>query len=139
MVRRNCVDIVVIIGDEVVLINRTKEPFMDKLVFPGGRIDDTDKSPAHACAREALEEITLVVDPKDLIRFMILEGQDPRQDVGPSTVFLYHLDDPERIARLKPDSDAEKIIRKKIFDIKKDEMGFQHFNVISKLRRMMRK
>ncbi len=136
--KKNTVDIVAMIGHDVVLIKRTKEPFKNKLVFPGGRIEETDNSPEEACARESFEEINLPVDPDRLIYITTLEGQDPRPEVGPSTVFLYNLTDPELIAGLTPGSDAREIIRKNIFEIEEDEMGFQHFEAIKILKRKIK-
>ena len=65
-------------GLEVLMLHRvSKVAFGGMWVFPGGRVDDGDRSRAttrptrarRAAAREALEECGLAVDPDDLVPF----------------------------------------------------------------------
>lgn len=136
MKKINTVDIVVIINQtKIVLIKRTKPPFMDKLVLPGGKIDESDKNDREACVREADEEINLKVDPDDLKFLTILdrESGDPRPFIGVSHVYLINIDDPQMIKKLAPKTDAKSIFIREIKDLKEDEIGFHHWDAIKLL------
>jgi 8-oxo-dGTP diphosphatase len=123
-------------GSEIVLIKRTKPPFMDKLVLPGGHFEQTDKSAAQACAREAMEEIGLRIDPENLKLLMILDGpdRDPRPGRRVSVVYTIDLPNREAIKNCRASSDAHSINIKKIDTLKEDDIGFDHWEVIKKLK-----
>lgn len=127
--KKNTVDIAVTIaGREIVLIERTKPPFADKLCLPGGRIEAEDPTPEDAAVREALEEIGLVLNPATLRFVTTLTGnRDPRLDVGDSTVF--HVDFPTR-PTLKAGSDAKRLIIRTLDSFRPEEVGFDHWNAI---------
>jgi len=118
---------------KIVLIKRMKEPFLDKLVMPGGHVDDEDKNIASACARELEEEIGLKVNPEDLKLFTILDypNRDPRP--GKRISIVYHIDlDKEPV--LKADTDAKEVVLKNISDITADELGFDHWQAVKLLK-----
>lgn len=133
IMKKNTVDIAVTIaGRDLVLIERTKPPFQDKLCLPGGRIEPEDPTPADAAVREALEEIGLVLDSAALRFVTMLTGdRDPRPDVGDSIVF--HVDFPTR-PNLQAGSDAKRIVVRALDSLRSDEVGFDHFDVIQLLR-----
>jgi 8-oxo-dGTP pyrophosphatase MutT (NUDIX family) len=58
-------------GPEVLMVRRTRgASFMaDAWVFPGGRVDATDASPAAAAVRELQEEAGIALPAESLIRF----------------------------------------------------------------------
>jgi ADP-ribose pyrophosphatase YjhB (NUDIX family) len=127
--KQNTVDIAVTIaGRDLVLIERTKPPFEDKLCLPGGRIEPEDPTPADAAVREAFEEIGLALDPAALRFVTMLTGdRDPRPDVGDSTVF--HVDFAE-VPALQAGSDAKRLIIRALDSLRPEEMGFDHWEVI---------
>lgn len=127
------VDIIITINQEkVLLIKRAKEPFMDKLVLPGGHVEESDKSLAHACAREALEEIGFDVKPSELEILTVLDASDRDPRPGRRISVVFHIDLPceERIADCKAASDALLISIKKIKSITKNDIGFDHYKAI---------
>lgn len=131
------VDIAVTVAHrEVLLIERTKEPFLDKLVFPGGHVEETDESLAHAAAREALEEINLRVSPEALTFLTVLDrpGADPRPGHRVSHVFTIDFPSREALAGCHAASDAKKIHFRELASIKPEEIGFDHMDAISLLR-----
>lgn len=69
-----CVSIVAIdpVTRDLLLVRKTKGPahIRGKLTFPGGKLESSDASPAHAAAREAFEEAGLVVKPMDLVHLL---------------------------------------------------------------------
>jgi len=116
----------------VVLIRRAKAPFEDKLVMPGGHVETEDESVAHACARELEEEIGLKISPEKLKLLKILDapGRDPRPGRRISVVYWANLkEDPD----LQAGDDAAKVILRSIKSLKKEEVGFDHWEVIKML------
>jgi ADP-ribose pyrophosphatase YjhB (NUDIX family) len=135
----NTVDIIVVIDrKKIVLIERTKPPFMDKLVLPGGKMDHEGESPRQACAREALEEINLEVNPKDLLFLTTLDNKDPRPFIGISFVYAFFLNDKRKIKKLAAKSDAKEIVIKNIKSIKEKDIGFKHYDAIKLLKQNTR-
>ncbi|MFH1947038.1 MAG: NUDIX domain-containing protein [Candidatus Magasanikbacteria bacterium] len=129
--------LVTINNEKVVLIGRAKEPFMDKLVMPGGHVDLGDKSVAHACVRELEEEVGLKVDPEDLNFLMVLDGldRDPRVDARRiSIVYTVNILDRSLLSGLQAATDAKEIFIKNIKDLKPEDMGFDHWLVVERVR-----
>lgn len=131
------VDILITIKrEEVVLISRAKEPFMDKLVLSGGHLEEEDESLKGGCAREALEEIGFVVDPEELILLVELDklGRDPRQ--GRRISIVYHIDLPDRsrLEDCRAASDAKEIYIKKISELSENDIGFDHYKAIKMIK-----
>jgi len=124
-------------GSEIVLISRTKPPFQDKLVLPGGHFESSDKSLSDACAREALEEISLKIDPDKLRLLKVLDDpkRDPREGRRISVVFRLDLIGYEFLKDLSPASDAKKIHINKIDSLTQNEIGFDHWKVIEELKK----
>lgn len=121
---------------EIILIERTKPPFMDKLVLPGGHFEITDSGATSACIREAMEEIGLKIDCEDLKLLMILDDpdRDPRPGRRISVVYTIDLSDHEAIKNCRASSDARTIHVSRINSLKKHEIGFDHWKVIEKLK-----
>lgn len=132
------VDLAVTInGSEIILINRAKPPFQDRLVLPGGHFESSDKSLSGACAREALEEISLKIDPDKLRLLAVLDDpkRDPRKGRRISAVFRLDLIGHELLKDLFPASDAKKIHIRKIDSLSENEIGFDHWKAIKELKK----
>ncbi|MBI4142545.1 NUDIX hydrolase [Candidatus Uhrbacteria bacterium] len=125
------VDIIVTDGKwSILLVERGKEPFKGKLVLPGGHIDPTDESPAHAAARELREEAGIDVDPAKLefLATFDANGRDPRGHYV-SDVFVIGLT-PEALAGAKAGSDATRVVIREFDSVRREEMGFDHYDAI---------
>lgn len=118
----------------IVLIGRAKPPFEDKLVMPGGHVED-DETLKAACVRELQEEIGLTISESDLELLTVLDvsDRDPREGRRVSVVFHVDLDNESCLAQCSPGSDAEMFCVRKIASLQADEIGFDHFDVISLL------
>lgn len=133
--------LVTIGGKGIVLIRRAKEPFMDKLVMPGGHIDFNDKSVAHACARELEEEVGLKINAEDLKFLTILDApdRDPRQDARRiSIVYTIDLLDRSLLANCKAATDAKEVHIVEIDKLKKDDTGFDHWEAVEMVKKFKR-
>ena len=122
-------------GKEIVLIKRAKEPFMDKLVMPGGHVDLRDQSVAHACARELEEEVGLKVGVDDLKFLTVLDApdRDPRTDARRISI-VYTIDLPNKslLENCKAATDAKEIHVVNIDKLKKEDLGFDHWEAVEK-------
>ena len=82
-----CVDIVVQVGNEVLLIKRSKSPFKDMYAFPGGRVELTDDDLEGAAKRELLEETGIrVIGQLQYVKTIGNCWRDPR---GFTTAIVY--------------------------------------------------
>jgi len=74
-----CVDIIVRVGDEVLLIKRSKDPFKDMYAYPGGRVEMTDRDLEFAARRELLEETGInIIGKMDYVKMIGNSWRDPR-------------------------------------------------------------
>lgn len=125
--------LITIQNKKIVLIKRIKEPFLDKLVMPGGHVDAGDASVAGACARELEEEIGLKINFQDLKLFTILDypNRDPRP--GKRISIVYRVDLKEEPV-LKAGTDAKEVIVKNLDELTENEIGFDHWQAIKVIR-----
>ena len=125
------VDIIVTYQDKILLIERAKEPFMDKLVLPGGHMEETDLSLAHAAIRELREEVGIKAHASALSLLTTLDGldRDPRGRKI-SVVFLLDIQDKEDFYCAHAASDARKIVILKKTDLSPNMIGFDHWQAI---------
>lgn len=130
------VDAVITFGKtEVVLIRRAKEPFLDKLVLPGGHVE-RGESPQEACVREIEEETGLRVALEQLKFLTVLdrEGRDPRP--GKRVSGVYHVALPRDTQKqLRPGSDAREILVRGLVGLSQGQVGFDHWKAINMVRR----
>ena len=129
-------DIAVTINHKnIVLIQRAKEPFIDKLCLPGGHVDESE-TPIEAVIREVAEEIGLDVHHEDLSYLLDLDGEehDPRPGHDRSIVFTIDFPSHDAIATCEAGSDATQMLVRSLDSLMPDELGFDHYNVIKTLR-----
>lgn len=119
---------------EVVLIKRTKPPFEDKYVLPGGHVETSDRSLAHAAARELYEETGIMVNPLALTYLCHLDrpDRDPRGRKV-SVVFTIAIDS-RAFEAARAGSDAAEVIKMSLARINKNDLGFDHHLAIEALR-----
>lgn len=114
---------------EILLINRKKEPYKNKLAFPGGFLD-YNESPEKGCLRELKEETSLIGNKSKLFTMISNPKRDPRKHI---VSFIYSIEVSEEQVP-KADDDALDAQFYNLFDVfksGKEEFAFDHFDILS--------
>jgi 8-oxo-dGTP diphosphatase len=119
---------------QVLLIERVKEPFMDKLVMPGGHVE-SGESLRQAAVRELEEEIGVVLAPEDLRELCYLDAsdRDPRHERRESQVYDVFVPSIEKL-NARAQSDAKCIRVAPLSFLTSEMIGFDHYQAVKKLR-----
>lgn len=122
-------------GRALVLIRRAKPPFRDRLVLPGGHVEETDATLAEACARELAEEVGLVVAAGRLTLLAVLDrpGADPRYPLRMSVVYRVDITR-EEYAGMVAGSDAACMELVALDALAPEQVGFDHYDAVLALR-----
>lgn len=131
------VDGVLVSGRRVLLIERTKAPYMDRLVFPGGHVEDGEDLPS-AVVRELMEEVGVEVSALDLTYLTLLSdpGRDPRP--GHRVAHVYWMRVEEAVLDLAvAGSDARALHLVDIDSIEPAHIGFDHYRAIVALKEVL--
>jgi len=131
------VDGVLVSGRRVLLIERTKPPFMDKLVFPGGHVEEGETLEA-AVVRELEEEVGVEVSAADLAYLTLLSepGRDPRP--GHRVAHVYWMRVEEHVLESAvAGSDARALHLVDIDSVEPDTMGFDHYRALTALKEVL--
>ncbi|MFV0506078.1 MAG: NUDIX domain-containing protein [Bacteroidales bacterium] len=119
-------DVILHTDNEVLLIERLREPFKGKWAIPGGFVD-FEEPVADAAARELKEETTIELSPSELSLFKLADkkGRDPRGWVL-TGVYSHRLPRP---VTAHANDDAAKA---KWFDFDKlPDMAFDHEEILA--------
>ncbi len=125
------VDIAVTFRGSILLIKRTKAPFMDKLVLPGGHVEAGENLLA-AAVRELEEEVGLRLDVPRLRELKTLNApdRDPRPGRRVSVVFIAELSSADEACLCHAGSDAASLHWRHLSSLSAGEIGFDHFEAI---------
>ena len=140
----------------VLLIKRRYWGEPDKLYMPGGYMDadnrnctllpvhqrtPPDPSVKHVPVREAEEEVHLVVSVDDVKGWCWLDkiGRDPRELIDGqnrliSRCMIVHCTR-EQVAKCYPNSEVLEILYPEIDSLRKEHMGFDHWEAVEKLQK----
>ena len=122
-------------NQHVLLIRRAKEPFMDKLVLPGGHVE-AGETLSQAASRELEEEVGISIPAQRLEFLCCLDApdRDPRPGIRISQVFWKRV--PYGVLRsAHAGSDAQSIHLLPIQTLTPEMMGFDHFKAIEAFKR----
>lgn len=126
------VDLLVFNQDQskILLINRADHPYVNKLALPGGFYLPTDHSLEYAASRELLEETSVSVNFTDenLVKISSAKDRDPR---GWIISVAYKVNVDESMIKPLANSDALYAGWVDVKSLKKDELAFDHFDIIS--------
>lgn len=125
------VDVALVAGDELLLIRRAIPPFQDRLVLPGGHVDDTDAGLAAAAARELAEETGVALRPDELEFLCLLDDpdRDPRPGRRMSVAFAATIPDRSAV-NAAAGSDARELVWRRLGTLRPEEIGFDHWLAI---------
>lgn len=126
------VDLLVFNQDEskILLINRADHPYVNKLALPGGFYLQTDHSLEYAASRELLEEtsVSLNFTEKNLVKVTSTKDRDPR---GWIISVAYKVNVDESMIKPLANSDALYASWVDVKSLKRDDLAFDHFDIIS--------
>ncbi len=131
------VDGVLVAGRRVLLIERTKAPYMDKLVFPGGHVEG-DEDLKDGVVRELAEEVGVEVSAQDLHYLIELSepGRDPRPGHRVAHVYWMRVEE-SVLESAVAGSDARALHLVDIDSIEGSHMGFDHYRAIERLKEIL--
>ncbi len=125
------VDLVVFNKDrsKILLINRADHPYVNKLALPGGFYLPEDQSLEYAASRELMEETTVSADisERDLVKVTSTKDRDPR---GWVISVAYRIIVDESAVKPIANSDALYASWVDVSGLKKDELAFDHYDII---------
>jgi len=110
----------------VVMVKRKKDPFKDYFALPGGFIDEGERV-EDAVRREAKEELSVKVEPLDILGIYSDPNRDPRGHII-SITFIARIVEGE----VKAGDDASEIRMFKVDDeIDKVKLAFDHSQILT--------
>jgi 8-oxo-dGTP diphosphatase len=115
-------DAVLIEGNKILLIKRSKEPGKGQWAVPGGRIED-DETAEDCMKREMKEETGLDIDIIRLIGLYSDPARDPRKIIAASYLVK------RTGGELKPGDDAGEVSWHSLEDLPK--LAFDHEKIVS--------
>lgn len=127
------VDAMISDGKHVLFIRRAKEPFLGKLVFPGGHVEDSDPTAVSACQREVREEVGLDIPVGRYCPICHLDapGRDPRPGRRTSLLFLVRVTAAELSSARAGSDAAEIVLHDMVEELDRESVGFDHFDALS--------
>jgi 8-oxo-dGTP diphosphatase len=122
------VDTIIQRNSQILFVKRKKEPFKDKLTFPGGFVDGNEKV-EDTSIREVKEETSLSIKLIDILGVYSNPSRDPRGHII-STVFIAEISDNNKTEAIAGD-DAAEIKWIDIETIDNESFGFDHKKIIT--------
>jgi len=122
-VRPLATDAIILLGGEVLLLERTHEPHEGSWVLPGGFVE-RDERAREACVRETREEVGLTVEPFEFVGLYDAPDRDERGNV--SAAYLCRPTEPDQ--QPEPRDEARRV---DTFDPENlPSMGFDHETMV---------
>ena len=116
---------------DILLVIRAKDPFAGKLALPGGFVN-YGENPEDGCLRELKEETDLVGKNIELLTVKGDPKRDPRRHVV-TIAYLINVDPDSNPKGGDDASDAKFYDLKNIVETQKENLSFDHYNIIEEL------
>ena len=117
----------------VLLIKRGKDPFKDLFSLPGGFVDYGEKV-EDAAKREAYEELSVKVEPIDILGVYSDPNRDPRGHIM-SVTFIVRITEGD----IKSNDDAAEFKWIDLEEVEKMNLAFDHLKILLDFRKWQKK
>jgi 8-oxo-dGTP diphosphatase len=122
------VDTIIHQDSKVLLVKRKKDPFKEKMVLPGGFINEGE-TVEDAAIREVKEETSLDIELDNILGVYSDPSRDPRGHIM-STVFIGKISDKSDKKEPMAGDDAAAIKWMDLASIDEENMGFDHKKIL---------
>jgi 8-oxo-dGTP diphosphatase len=122
------VDTIIQKGSQVLLVKRKKDPFKEKMVFPGGFVNEGE-TVEDAAIREVKEETSLDIEIENILGVYSDPSRDPRGHIM-STVFVGRISDRSINKEPMAGDDAAAIRWVDLAAIEEESFGFDHKKIL---------
>ncbi|MBA2268787.1 MAG: NUDIX hydrolase [Thermoproteota archaeon] len=122
------VDTIIEKASQVLLIKRKKDPFKEKMVFPGGFINEGERV-EDAAVREVKEETSLDIELDHILGVYSDPSRDPRGHIM-STVFIGKISDKSDKKEPIAGDDAAAIKWVNLDTVEEESFGFDHKKIL---------
>jgi len=122
------VDTIIEKDSQVLLIKRKKDPFKEKMVFPGGFINEGERV-EDAAVREVKEETSLDIELDHILGVYSDPSRDPRGHIM-STVFIGKISDKSDKKEPMAGDDAAAIKWVDLETVEEESLGFDHKKIL---------
>lgn len=144
---RPTADIILTRGNQILLIERGREPFKGKWALPGGHIEAVDVKSAllsypneryaqiatkyakNCILRETKEEVSIKLDPNSCQQIFTVARDSQIDPRGPTLTYVFHCEVPEG-TEIQAGDDAANAKWFFIPDLSDSNMAFDHFKII---------
>jgi len=126
------VDVIITDGKRVILVERGRDPYKGKWVFPGGFMDFGETA-ENAAVREALEETGVQVEITEILGVYSAPDRDPRSH-HVSIVFIARQLEGEPVGG----DDAADAKWYNLEDLRPGDLAFDHDLIVADLRNWMK-
>jgi len=122
------VDTIIEKDSQVLLIKRKKDPFKEKMVFPGGFINEGERV-EEAAVREVKEETSIDIELDHILGVYSDPSRDPRGHIM-STVFIGKISDKSDKKEPVAGDDAAAIKWVDLETVEEESLGFDHKKIL---------
>jgi 8-oxo-dGTP diphosphatase len=122
------VDTIIQKDSQVMLIKRKKDPYKEKMVFPGGFVNEGE-TVEDAAIREVKEETSLDIELDNILGVYSDPSRDPRGHIM-STVFVGRISDKSNNKEPMAGDDASAIKWVDLATIEEVSFGFDHKKIL---------
>ncbi|WP_458743081.1 NUDIX domain-containing protein [Candidatus Nitrosocosmicus sp. T] len=122
------VDTIIQKDSQVLLVKRKKDPFKEKMVFPGGFVNEGE-TVEDAAIREVKEETSLDIEIENILGVYSDPSRDPRGHIM-STVFVGRISDRSTNKEPMAGDDAAAIKWVDLAAIEEESFGFDHKKIL---------